>query len=212
MATRAVLPPPLDGIGANSSPITSAILDKGAHDRPYMHTRMPGFGAENVSPSATVFAALDKLPPITEVNSPRRMRKVKTAPGTGWRTGLRLHQMPYVQQCPSRGHPRHRHALMPKRFTTRLVFAYILDHESSARTRMPSVWTNGVSQLPAVLDGFDAAADRGILVYLKQGSAPHFPGHGQAVDILCDRSRSDHLRISFKRGHAGHRRRLSGED
>ena len=40
------------------------LLDKGIHDRGYMHTRMPGFGLANVGPVVEAFAALDKTPKV----------------------------------------------------------------------------------------------------------------------------------------------------
>ena len=49
MGDEGRVPPPLDGVGAKLNPdYFKQILDKGAHDRPYMHTRMPGFGTANV--------------------------------------------------------------------------------------------------------------------------------------------------------------------
>ena len=43
MGDEARIPPPLDGVGAKLNPeYFKQILDKGAHDRPYMQTQMPG--------------------------------------------------------------------------------------------------------------------------------------------------------------------------
>ena len=45
MGDEGRLPPPLDGVGAKINPdYLKMLLDKGVHDRPYMHTHMPGFG------------------------------------------------------------------------------------------------------------------------------------------------------------------------
>src|SRR5262249_58898577 len=50
MGDEGRLPPPLDGVGAKITPgYFKTLLDKGVHDRPYMHTRMPGFGEANVA-------------------------------------------------------------------------------------------------------------------------------------------------------------------
>src|SRR5439155_11638076 len=63
MGDEGRVPPPLDGAGAKLNPdYFKQILDKGTHDRPYMHTRMPGFGTANVGHLAALFASLDKLP------------------------------------------------------------------------------------------------------------------------------------------------------
>src|SRR5262249_56026650 len=61
-------PPPLEGVGAKLNlEYLKKVLDKGADDRPYMHTSMPGFGAANVGHLADAFAALDKLPAVPPV-------------------------------------------------------------------------------------------------------------------------------------------------
>ena len=50
---EARIPPPLDGVGAKLNlDYVKQVLDKGAHDRPYMHTKMPGFGSAIVNASA----------------------------------------------------------------------------------------------------------------------------------------------------------------
>ena len=63
MGDEGRMPPPLDGVGAKLKPdYLKQILDKGVDDRPYMHTRMPGFGTANVGHLVEAFAELDKLP------------------------------------------------------------------------------------------------------------------------------------------------------
>ena len=76
------MPPPLDGVGAKLEPdYLKQILDKGAHDRPYMHTRMPGFGAgQRRQPWSTRSSSIDKLPSRPRSRRSRsRLAKVKAA-------------------------------------------------------------------------------------------------------------------------------------
>src|SRR5439155_12975853 len=55
------------------------IVDKGSHDGPYMHTRMPGFGLANVGPIVEAFAKLDQLPPVPAVTFHTTDARVKAA-------------------------------------------------------------------------------------------------------------------------------------
>ncbi|HEX3147598.1 MAG TPA: c-type cytochrome, partial [Gemmataceae bacterium] len=65
MGEEGRVPPPLDGVGAKlNADYVKQILDKGADDRPYMHTSMPGFGQANVGHLPALFAAIDKLPAV----------------------------------------------------------------------------------------------------------------------------------------------------
>src|SRR5262249_28094352 len=49
MGDEGRVPPPLDFVGAKLNPdYLKQVLDKGAHDRPYMFTHMPGFGLANL--------------------------------------------------------------------------------------------------------------------------------------------------------------------
>src|SRR5205823_11534810 len=49
------------------------------HDRPYMHTRMPGFGLANVGPVVEAFAALDQAPAVPAVSFHATDAKVRAA-------------------------------------------------------------------------------------------------------------------------------------
>ena len=61
MGDEGRLPPPLNGVGAKLNPTyLRKVLDQGADDRPYMHTRMPGFGNANVGHLVALLDQLDK--------------------------------------------------------------------------------------------------------------------------------------------------------
>lgn len=59
------LPPTLSGVGAKLQPawLHDAIAH-GQHERPYLRTRMPGFGAAFAGDLAPLLAATDELPPL----------------------------------------------------------------------------------------------------------------------------------------------------
>src|SRR5207302_8803140 len=78
MGDEGRLPPPLDGVGAKlQTAYFQRILDQGVHDRPYMHTRMPGFGAGNTARLIEAFAAVDSLPTIAAIKFKEPLGKVK---------------------------------------------------------------------------------------------------------------------------------------
>src|SRR5439155_24660998 len=78
MGDEGRIPPSLTGTGAKLNPAyLKQILDKGAHDRPYMHTRMPGFGLANVGHLVEAFAALDKGEAAVSVTFSDPMSRVK---------------------------------------------------------------------------------------------------------------------------------------
>src|SRR5262249_49813744 len=80
MGDEGRVPPPLDGVGAKLNPdYFKQIVDKGVHDRPYMHTRMPGFGLANVGPIIEAFSALDKATAVPSVAFHATEAKVKAA-------------------------------------------------------------------------------------------------------------------------------------
>src|SRR5947209_14120277 len=80
MGDEGRVPPPLDGVGAKlDTDYFKHILDQGAHDRPYMHTRMPGFGLANVGPLVETFAGVDTLPVVPAVTFKETTGKIKAA-------------------------------------------------------------------------------------------------------------------------------------
>ena len=90
MGDEGRVPPPLDGVGAKLNPdYLKQILDKGAHDRPYMHTRMPGFGAANVGQLAEAFAALDKVAAGSAGELHRHPRQGQGRPAGTWSAARR---------------------------------------------------------------------------------------------------------------------------
>src|SRR5207249_4294541 len=65
MGDEGRVPPTLDGVGSKLNPdYLKHIIDKGVHDRPYMYTRMPGFGLANAGPILDALATLDRVPPV----------------------------------------------------------------------------------------------------------------------------------------------------
>src|SRR5262249_35932399 len=149
-------PPPLDGVGAKLQPdYFKQILERGAHDRPYMHTRMPGFGLANAGAVVDACAALDKLPttppatfkePTAKVNA--RARHLVSGLALGCVkghtfAGTKAQGVPGIDMIlmPKRGNPDWFHAYLPGPQRIR------------PGTRLPAAFMEGKSVLPDILDG-----------------------------------------------------------
>jgi mono/diheme cytochrome c family protein len=178
MGDEARVPPPLDGVGAKLNPdYLRQILDKGAKDRPYMLTKMPGFGLANVGPIADAFAALDKLPAGPAVQFAEPVAKVKVA----GRHMVGNQAFGCIKCHTFNGHKAEGvqgidMTLMPKRVQHDWYYLYLLDPmKLRPGTRMPTAWPNGKSVLPEILDGKAATQINAIWVYLKDGSGAQLP-------------------------------------
>jgi hypothetical protein len=132
------------------------ILDKGADDRPYMHTSMPGFGNANVGHLVETFGAIDKLPAVpavkladmTESKMIASGRHMTGAQGFGC---IKCHTFAGNKAEGVQGIDM---LLMTKRLKRDWFHAYCVDPQKiRPGTRMPTAWPNGQSTLPSILDG-----------------------------------------------------------
>jgi mono/diheme cytochrome c family protein len=177
MGDEGRVPPPLDGVGAKLNPdYLKQILDKGADDRPYMHTSMPGFGQANVGHLIATFAALDKLPAVTTVKFTEPETKVKTAGrhmvGAQAFGCIKCHTFAGQKAEGVQGIDM---LLMTKRLKRDWFHAYCVDPQKiRPGTRMPTAWPNGQSVLPSLLDGSAATQIEAIWVFLGSKS-PQIP-------------------------------------
>jgi mono/diheme cytochrome c family protein len=182
MGDEGRVPPPLDGVGAKLNPeYVKQVLDKGADDRPYMHTRMPGFGSANVGHLADAFAALDKLPTVSPVTFAESPSKVKGAGrhmvGAQAFGCIKCHTFAGQKAEGVQGIDM---TLMPKRLKRDWFHAYCVDPQKiRPGTRMPTAWPGGQSVLPTILDGTAAAQIEAIWVYLNAKDAAIPPGMGK---------------------------------
>jgi len=178
MGDEGRVPPPLDGVGAKLNlDYVKQILDKGSHDRPYMHTRMPGFGQANVAAVASAFAALDKLATVPEVEFAEPMPKVKGAgrhmAGGNCLGCIKCHTFAGQKAEGVQGIDM---LLMPKRVQRDWFHAYLIDPQKlRPGTRMPTAWPNGKSVLPDLLEGKAVSQIESIWLYLKDGPKAQLP-------------------------------------
>ena len=170
MGDEGRVPPPLDGVGAKlNAAYVKQILDVGAHDRPYMHTRMPGFGSANVGHLSPIFDANDKLPVIPAVKFSEPDAKIKAAGrqmvGAQAFGCIKCHTFAGNKAEGVQGIDM---TLMKTRLKRDWFHAYCVDPQKvRPGTRMPTAWPNGVSTLPSILDGAALTQIEAIWVYLS---------------------------------------------
>lgn len=178
MGDEGRLPPPLDGVGAKLNPdYFKKILDQGAHDRPYMHTRMPGFGSANVGHLPELFASSDRLPAVPEVkfdHAPARVkaeaRKLAGAEALGC---IKCHTFNNKKAEGVQGIDMLK---MPQRLRREWFHAYINDPQAiRPGTRMPATYVKGKSVLPEILDGTALQQIEAMWLYLKDGGNARLP-------------------------------------
>ncbi|MFO0881120.1 MAG: c-type cytochrome [Gemmataceae bacterium] len=184
MGDEGRLPPSLDGVGAKLNPeYFRQLLDRGADDRPYMHTRMPGFGLANTAGIIDHVQALDRLPAIPEVKFTEPMARVKSQARHlvgGLALGcIKCHTFNGVKAEGVQGIDM---TLMPRRLKRDWFHAYIADPQSiRPGTRMPASFLKGKSVLPDILDGTALTQIEAIWDYLKDGGNARLPvGMGKA--------------------------------
>ncbi|MFL5343139.1 MAG: PA14 domain-containing protein [Gemmataceae bacterium] len=178
MGDEGRLPPPLDGVGSKLNPdYLKQILDKGVHDRPYMHTRMPGFGAANVGALAELFAQADRTAAVAPVEFHTTEAKVKAAGrflvGAQALSCFKCHTFNGQKAEGVQGIDM---VLMTKRLQRDWFQRYLLDPQAvRPGTRMPGSWPEGKTFYPKLLDGQTASQIEAIWVYLKDGGGAQAP-------------------------------------
>jgi len=178
MGDEGRVPPPLNGVGAKlNGDYLRSILDKGAHDRPYMQTRMPGFGDTNVGHLVKEFAAVDEAPAVKAVTFEQPLPRVKASARHlvgGQAFGcVKCHTFNGVKAEGVQGIDM---TLMPKRLRHDWFLAYVQDPPAfRPGTRMPSPFFQGKSMLPEILDGKPATQVEAIWVYLSDGGKAQMP-------------------------------------
>jgi mono/diheme cytochrome c family protein len=178
MGDEGRLPPSLNGVGTKfNTPYLKQILDKGSHDRPYMHTRMPGFGDANVGHIIAAFEAVDSLDAIPKVAFTAPLGKVKAeARHMVGGTSLGCIKCHTFAGNKAEGVQGIDMLLLPQRLKRDYFHKYVAD-PSKLRpgTRMPASWPDGKSVLPKVLGGDSAQQIEAIWVYLSDGKNALLP-------------------------------------
>jgi mono/diheme cytochrome c family protein len=180
MGEEGRVPPALDGVGAKlRTDYVKHIFNQGAHDRPYMQTRMPRFGEGNLPGLVEAFDALDKgkVEAVAKVTFTESLSRVKSAA----RKMAGGNSLGCVKCHTFAGHKAEGvqgidMLLMPKRLKHDWFYRYLLDPQKlRPGTRMPTAWSNGVTILPDLLGGSTAQQIESIWVYLQDGGKSALP-------------------------------------
>ncbi len=170
------LPPRLTGVGAKlQEGWMDKVLCDGASVRPYMATRMPQFGRENVGFLPAAFLAADGAGVMNpdlhgDLVAQKTGRKLVGVTGLGC---IACHNF---EGHPSLGIPAMDLTVMAERLQTGWFHNYLVDPQSlRPGTRMPSFWPDGKA-LKKDIDGGDAGLQIAALwTYLSQGPSADLP-------------------------------------
>ncbi len=194
MGEEGRVPPALDGVGAKLRlDYLKHIFNQGAHDRPYMLTRMPRFGEGNVPGLAEAFVEADKgkLEPVAAVKFDEPASRVKSAArkmcGGNSLGCIKCHTFAGHKAEGVQGIDM---LLMPKRLQHDWFYRYLLDPQKlRPGTRMPTAWTNGQSVLEDVLGGSTAKQIESIWVYLQADGKAALPAglKKNSIPLVADK-------------------------
>jgi mono/diheme cytochrome c family protein len=183
MGDEGRLPPPLNGVGAKlNTPYFKHILANGAHDRPYMLTHMPGFGAANTDQFVDLFGSLDSVPEVKEIAFKETVGKVKAASrhliGPTAFGCIKCHTFAGHKAEGVQGMDM---TLMTARVRHDWFHFYLLNPQKyRPGTRMPSAFPGGETPLKKILDGDADKQIEGMWLYLADGKRAALPkGIGQ---------------------------------
>jgi len=180
MGDEGRLPPALTGVGAKlQSSWLKTLFDKGAKDRPYMFTRMPRFGSENVGDLITAFeqadaVAIKQVPVVNVDDKDKKFKAVgRRLVGSQGFSCIKCHTFADKKAT---GIQALSLTTMTQRLRPEWFHFYMLNPQVyRPGTRMPGAWPNGETQLPMVLDGSTAKQIRSIWAYLTDGDKATLP-------------------------------------
>ncbi|MCA9179493.1 MAG: c-type cytochrome [Planctomycetales bacterium] len=179
MGDEGRIPPKLDEAGAK---LTDAWIDKilneGAKDRPYMHTRMPRFGLPNVGPIRPLIVEADRQEPLPPLDLPGSLAEAKEHGRrmVGIR-GFSCTQCHPFGRFPSKGIQSVDFQIMTQRLRKDWFRRYVRDPQAyRPRTRMPTAWPlDKPSLLKNIYDGHSELQIAAVWAYLEDGSRARIP-------------------------------------
>jgi len=178
MGTEGAIPPGLQQVGAKlTREWLAGILANGAKDRPYMLTRMPKFGADNIGYLAAHFEQADHIDPLPQIAIPR-----KEARQAGWKMvgekGFACIKCHTFGPFKATGVQSIDMTVMHKRLREDWFRQYIANPQVYRRgTRMPSAWPPppNASLLPDILGGDSQTQIQAVWNYLQDGKKARVP-------------------------------------
>jgi putative heme-binding domain-containing protein len=171
------IPPTLTGVGAKLNPTwMRQVLVRGRSIRPYVKTRMPQYGAENVAHLVDLFQKEDQLPEIefATFKDQKEMRTVGAEmAGTGGLNCIVCHTFQLKQAA---NMPAVDLTEMAERLQKKWFYHYMRDPQSlSLNTVMPSFWPGGRSMRKDILNGDTNTQIEALWQYLLDGRQARTP-------------------------------------
>jgi mono/diheme cytochrome c family protein len=178
MGDEGRVPPSLTGAGAKlNAEYLRQILDKGSHDRPYMHTRMPGFGNPNVGVLVAMLENADGpllTPPIPFATPPAKVKnEARVLVGSGALACIKCHTFAGHKAEGVQGIDM---TLMAQRLRRGWFHQYMLDpNKYRPGTRMPAAFPGGQTFYEKALGGTAQKQIEGIWLFLADGAKAALP-------------------------------------
>ena len=178
MGDEGRLPPHLDGIGDKLQiNWLKEVLNKGAKDRPYMATRMPKFGEQNVGQLIELLAKTDQKTEVPEVKfeepTHRVIAEARLMVGDRALSCIKCH---YFGKHAATGIQSLDMTTMTKRLRRDWFHRYLINPQAyRPGTRMPSAWPNNRSVVPKILHGDPAQQIEAMWEYLEDGPKAKLP-------------------------------------
>lgn len=183
------IPPRLTHVGAKLQPKwLREVLVSGRSIRPYMQTRMPQFGTQNVAHLVELFQNLDQLPPIDppEFNDLKAMRTAGHELVSD--TGLNCIACHTFQLKPSETMSAVDLTEMSERLHYDWFVHYMLDPQSlSPQTVMPAFWPGGRAVRTEILEGDTPLQLEALWQYLLDGRQAREPKglRRESIELLA---------------------------
>lgn len=187
MGDEGRVPPPLSGAGDKlNDNWLKRILTEGGKDRPYMHTRMPAFGAQHADTLLPRIAQTDRLETVPEVAFNEADHRVKadarTLVGDQALSCIKCHRF---DNLAATGLQSLDMTTMTSRLRRDWFHRYLLDPQKyRPGTRMPAAWPGGNSIIPHVLDGNAPRQIEAIWKYLLDGKRAKVPSGLERQSIV----------------------------
>lgn len=170
-------PPPLSGVGAKlRAAWLRQVLVSSRRIRPYMHTRMPQYGTDNVEHLVQLLKQADHLPevPVVKVGDPKELKK--TATDIVGSQGLNCVACHTFQHKPGQTMPAVDLTEMGERLERDWFMHYMDNPQRFHRgTVMPTFWPGGRAMRKDFLDGDAALQKEAIWLYLQDGRQARTP-------------------------------------
>lgn len=195
------IPPTLTGVGSKLKPKwMRQVLVSGRAIRPYVITRMPQYGAENVGHLVPLFSSVDPSPEVEfgEVIDEKETKKVATE--LVGNRGLNCIACHTFQQKPAQTMPAVDLTEMAERLQKNWFYRYMRAPQLlNPGTVMPSFWPGGKAIRGEMLDGDSDRQIEALWRYLEDGRQARTPPglKIEPIELLAETDRAVMLRRSY---------------